>query len=161
MTSAVETAASTHDREIVLTRLIDAPRALVFEAWTDPRHVDHWWGPEGFTTSTQQIDVREGGSWRFVMHGPDGTDYPNLIVYQEIVRPERVIYSHGSGEVGDPHQFHVTTTFAEEDGKTRLTMRMLFQTAAARDETAAFGAIELGNQTLGRFERYMYSRRNG
>ncbi len=117
-------AAASANREIVTTRLFDAPRQLVFEAWTDPKHVAQWWGPRGFTNTIHEMDVRPGGVWRLTMHGPDGVDYPNRIVFTEVVKPERLVYDHGSRE-GDPGEFHVTVTFAEESGKTRLTMRAL------------------------------------
>ena len=85
--AADSAAGSTADREIVVTRLIDAPRELVFEAWTDPKHVDKWWGPRGFTSTTSEMDVRPGGIWRLVMHGPDGRDYPNHIVFEKSSNP--------------------------------------------------------------------------
>ena len=85
-------------RTIVTTRVFDAPRELAFEAWTNPKHLVQWWGPNGFTTTIRAIDVRPGGIWRFVMHGPDGVDYENRIVYNEIVKPERLVYSHGGGD---------------------------------------------------------------
>lgn len=78
----------TADREIVISRLIHAPRELVFKVWTDPKHVAHWWGPNGFTNTIHEMDVRPGGVWRFIMHGPDGVDYPNKIVYKEVVKPQ-------------------------------------------------------------------------
>ena len=136
------------DREIVMTRVFDAPRELVFEAWTDPEQVRQWWGPRGFTTTIHEMDVRPGGVWRFIMHGPDGTDYDNKIVYSEIVRPERLVYDHGSDKEDDPGQFHVTVTFAKEGDRTRLTMRLLFASTEARDAVIEFGAVEKGNQTL-------------
>ena len=86
------------DREIVLSRLIDAPQELVFDAWTDPEQVGQWWGPSGFTTTTHKMEVKPGGVWRFVMHGPDGRDYQNKITYLEIVPPERLVYRHGGDE---------------------------------------------------------------
>jgi len=149
---------STADREIVTTRLLDAPRERVFEAWTDPRQVGHWWGPTGFTTTIQEMDVRPGGVWRFIMHGPDGVDWPNRVLYHEVVRPERLVYDHGDGE-GSDHEFHVTVTFADEGGRTRLTMRSLFPTAAARDYVVReVGAIEGANQTLDRLTEYLAQR---
>jgi uncharacterized protein YndB with AHSA1/START domain len=144
------------DREIVLTRDFDAPRELVFEAWTDPDRVARWWGPRGFTTTTHEMDVRPGGVWRFVMHGPDGTDYPNRIVYVEVVRPERLVYRHaGEGDAADV-RFHTTVTFVEQGGKTQLTLRMVFETAADRDRVAEkYGAVEGGKQTLERLGEYL------
>ncbi len=142
------------DREIVLTRTLNAPRELVFDAWTDPKHIAQWWGPNGFTTTNHDMDVRPGGVWRFVMRGPDGVDYKNKIVYIEIAKPERLVYSHGD-EDGDEPPFHVTVTFAEQGGKTHLTIRILFASAAQRDKNAEFGAIELGNQTLARLAEHV------
>ena len=85
MTATSEPTPDTADREIVVMRLFDAPRELVFAAWTDPKHLAQWWGPTGFSTTTRSIDIRSGGVWRFVMHGPDGRDYENRITYVEIV----------------------------------------------------------------------------
>jgi uncharacterized protein YndB with AHSA1/START domain len=141
----------TADREIVATRVFDAPRELVFQMWTDPKHVAQWWGPKGFTTTTYEMDVRPGGVWRFVMHGPDGVDYQNKIVYIEIVKPERLVYSHSGGA-----QFRSTVTFAEQGGKTKLTVRMLFESATELDRVVKkFGAIEGLNQTLDRLEEHL------
>src|SRR5580704_13391744 len=134
------------DREIIATRVFDAPRELVFQMWTDPEHVAQWWGPRGFTNTIYEMDVRPGGVWRFVMHGPDGVDYQNKVVYIEIVKPERLVYSHVSGP-----QFHMTVTFAEQGGKTKVTARMLFESATLRENVVKqFGAIEGLNQTLER-----------
>src|SRR5262245_65569471 len=83
---------SSADREIVTTRLVDAPPDRVFDAWTDPEQIVQWWGPRGFTTTTSTMEARPGGVWRFVMHGPDGRDYQNKITYFEVVRPERLVY---------------------------------------------------------------------
>ena len=101
-------------REIVVTRVFDAPRELVFKMWTDPKHIAQWWGPKGFTSTIHEMDVKPGGVWRFVMHGPDGVDYQNKVVYLEIVKPERIVYSHVSGP-----QFQMTVTFADEGKKPR------------------------------------------
>jgi uncharacterized protein YndB with AHSA1/START domain len=146
-----------HDaRKIVTTRVLDAPRELVFEAWTNPKHLVRWWGPNGFTTTTRAIDARPGGVWRFVMHGPDGVDYENQIVYDEIVKPKRLVYSHGGSEDVEPVQFQVTVTFEDHDGKTKLTMRGLFLSAAERDRVAEkYGAIEGAKQTLERLAEHL------
>lgn len=150
----------TRDREIVLTRSFDAPRDLLFTVWTQPEHVAQWWGPRGFTTTNHQMDVRPGGVWRLTMHGPDGTDYPNQIVYREVVRPERLVYSHASADPNDPGRFDVTVTFTEMSGKTVITMRSLFQSAEARDYVVReFHAIEGGNQTLDRLGAYLATMR--
>ena len=149
----------TTDREILLTRVFDAPRELVFNAWIDPKHIAQWFGPDGFTTTILEMDVRPGGVWRFIMHGPDGVDYPNKIVYVEIVKPERLVYNHFSEDVDEPGQFHVTMTFAEQAGRTVLSMQMLFETAAERDRVVKeYGAIEGGEQTLDRLAAYLAAR---
>jgi uncharacterized protein YndB with AHSA1/START domain len=105
------------------------------------------------------MDVRPGGTWRYIMHGPDGTDYPNIIKYREVVRPERLHYWHGDeGLEENTVSFVVTVTFADEGGKTRLTMRMLFDTKEEKDRVEEqFGALEGAHQTLGRLEAYLRS----
>ena len=148
----------TMDREIVISRVFDAPRELVWEVWTDPKHVVHWWGPNGFTTTIETMDVRPGGVWKHVMHGPDGTDYPNKSVFIEVVKPERIVYSHGGGREGGPGaQFEATWTFdALEGNKTRATGRMVFASAADREHVVReFKAVEGGHQTLGRLAGYL------
>ena len=117
----------------------------MFRALTDPKQVGKWWGPTGFTTTTHEMSVKPGGAWRFIMHGPDGTDYDNEILYLEVVKPERLVYDHG--EPGKPGYFKVWITFDEEAGKTRLTMRSLFETAAARDYVVQGGQGHRGRQS--------------
>jgi uncharacterized protein YndB with AHSA1/START domain len=151
-------ASATADREIVTTRLLNAPRELVFDAWTDPKHVVKWWGgPRGFRTTTHEIDVRVGGKWRFTMHGPDGVDYPNRTVYEEVVRPERLVYSHGGNKPGDADvAFRVTVTFEDVGGKTRLTMRSVFPSVEERERVVRdYGALEGAHQHLGRLGQYV------
>src|ERR1700719_247021 len=127
-------AAVTPDREIVISRIVNAPREMVWEAFTDPKQVVQWWGPNGFTTTIHEMDVRPGGRWRHTMHGPDGADYPNQSVFIEVVEPERIVYSHGGGKKGGPGaQFESTWTFEAQGNKTKLTLRMVFSSAAARD----------------------------
>ena len=145
---------STADREIGATRVFDAPRKLVWKVWTDPKHVAQWWGPNGFTNTIYEMNVVPGGVWRFMMHGPDGTDYPNKIVFIEVSEPERLVYVHGDEK--DPDQFHVTVTFTEQSGKTTLTMRSVFRTKAERDHVVEkFGATKGMQQTLGRLKDYL------
>ena len=152
--AAVSTEAS--DREIVLSRTYAAPRELVFEAWIDPVHVAEWWGPAGFTTTTHEMDPRPGGTWRFIMHGPDGVDYPNRIDYLEITKPERLVYTHRSDEEPPQIQFEATIDFSERGVHTELNLRMLFRTAAERDLVVEqYGAIEGGIQHLQRLADYL------
>jgi len=136
------------DREIVLSRLYDAPRALVYQAWTDPQRLSAWWGPDGFRTVTHSRDFRPGGKWLFTMHGPDGRDYENEVVYESIVPGERLTYLHG--EPGEDAQFHATITFEDRGHQTLVTLHTLFATAAERQAAIEFGAIAGGEQTLAR-----------
>jgi uncharacterized protein YndB with AHSA1/START domain len=151
-------ASATSDREIVVTRIIEGPRPLVFEAYTDPSHLAQWWGPDGFTTTTRAFEFRPGGVWDFVMHGPDGTDYPNWIEWREIDPPERLVFLHGVGP-DDPSAFVSTVTLVERDGATAITLRAVFKTRAQRDEVVErYNAIEGGRQTLGRLALYVATR---
>ena len=95
-------------QEVRITRDFDAPRDLIFKAFTDPKHIPNWWGPAYLTTVVEKMDVRPGGVWRFMMHGPDGTDYPNKVSFIEVERPARLVYLHGDDK--QPDQFHVTVT---------------------------------------------------
>lgn len=144
------------ERETVLARVFDAPRALVFQMWTDPNHVMKWFGPKGFACTLHEIDVRVGGRWRFDMTAPNGTVYPNRVEYLEIVPNERLVFDHGTDVDNDPERFRVVITFDEQaDKKTVVTLRQLHPTKAQRDAKIAFGAIELGNQTMDKLADYM------
>jgi uncharacterized protein YndB with AHSA1/START domain len=129
------TATREKEHELVLTRLFDAPRELVWKVWTDPKHVARWWRPHGFTNPVCELDVRPGGALRIHMRGPDGTVYPMTGVYQEIVEPERLVFPSAAldGE-GDPlFEVLTTVTFAEQGGKTKqiLRARVIKSTAEA------------------------------
>lgn len=147
--------AGSPDREIVITRIIEAPRDLVYAAFTDGEHIAQWWGPRGFRNTIHEMDVRVGGVWRYMMHGPDGTDYPNRISYLDVVEPERLVYLHDGDVENDPKQFHVTVTFEESGGKTQLTLRLLFASAEACEAVKKFGAVEGGNQTIDRLGEFV------
>ncbi len=145
-------------REIVISRVIAAPRELVWQAWTDPKHVCNWWGPRGFSTTIKKMDFRVGGTWEHTMRGPDGTNYPNKSTFKEIVPLERITFLHGGGrEEGPGASFTATWTFETvEANKTRLTGRLVFPSAGARDFVVReFGAIEGGQQTLERASEYV------
>ncbi|HVH38894.1 MAG TPA: SRPBCC family protein [Gemmatimonadaceae bacterium] len=145
------------DREIIVERTIGGPPEIVFKAYTDVRHLARWWGPDGFTTTTSAFEFRVGGAWEFVMHGPDGTDYPNHIEYREIVPAERIVFVHGERQ-GDPEAFVSTITFAARDGgaATDVVMRAVFKDKATRDKVVTeFGAIEGGKQTLAHLDDYV------
>jgi uncharacterized protein YndB with AHSA1/START domain len=155
--STASAVAAASDREIVLTRVFDAPRELVWKAWTDPQHIVKWWGPDGFTDTIETMDVRPGGTWKHVMHGPDGTDYANNSRYLEVAEPERLVYSlHGGKKDAPATDAEVTVTFEEQGNKTKLILRMLFASAEARDTVIkTYGAIEGGNQTLARLADFL------
>jgi uncharacterized protein YndB with AHSA1/START domain len=143
-------------KSIIATRIIAAPRELVFKAWTDPKHLAQWWGPTGFTTTTSAFEMKAGGIWRFVMHGPDGRDYQNRITFDEIVRPERIRYHHGGGDV-EPVLFRTVVTFEDLGGnRTRLTLHATFPSAAERDRVIReYGADKGAAETLARLEAYV------
>jgi len=153
---ATKPSSDTADRELVITRIFNAPRNLVFEVFTDPKHVIHWWGPNGFTNTIHTMNVKPGGEWKLTMHGPDGTDYPNLITYKEVVKPERLVWTHGSGAKDDPGQFESTVIFEDEGKKTKLTMKMVFKTKEDKDFIVEkYGALEGQKQTMDRLEQYL------
>jgi uncharacterized protein YndB with AHSA1/START domain len=149
---------SASEREIVLSRTFDAPRELVWEAWTSADHVAQWWGPSGFTTTIEEFDLRPGGRFKHVLRGSDGTLYPNLSVFREIVPLERIVYSHGGGKQGGIGAHFETTWTFEALGaqRTRVTGRMLFPTAEDRDFVVKeYGAIEGGKQHLARLAEHV------
>jgi uncharacterized protein YndB with AHSA1/START domain len=150
-------------REIVITRVFDAPREVIWNAWTDPKQVVRWWGPRGFSLTIHEMDVRPGGVWNHTLHGPDGTDYPTMSVFIEVVKPERIVYSMMGGKKGDPgHQSEVTWTFEAQGDRTKLTLRMLFSSAEVHDHAVkTYGAVEGGNQTLDRLGEHLGIPRSG
>lgn len=145
----------TADREIVISRRIDAPREVVFEAFTEVRHLSHWWGPDGFTTTTESFEFRVGGEWIFAMRGPDGTDYTEWILWTEIAPPDRIAFRHGAFR-DDPDTFESVLTFEQEAGATRLQMTTVFPTRELRDEAVEkYHAVEAGGQTLANLAAYV------
>ncbi|MDY6807646.1 ATPase [Gordonia sp. HNM0687] len=143
------------DREVVVSRVIDAPRELVFEAFTRVRHLSRWWGPDGFSTTTRTFEFHVGGVWDFVMHGPDGTEFQEWITWRDIVPPERIGLLHGSFR-DDPDAFESVVTFEPAGARTRIVMRTLFPTRELRDEAVErYHAIEGGEQTLGNLASYV------
>ena len=144
-------------RSIIGIREFDAPRDLVFSLWTDPKHLAQWWGPYGFTTTTHSFEMRPGGVWRFVMHGPDGRDYQNRVTFEEIVPPERIVYRHGGGDDVEPVQFRQTVIFEDLGGsRTRITWRGDFPSVTERDRVIKeYGAGEGLMQTMARLADYV------
>ena len=152
-----KTAADDADRVIEISRVLDHPRERVWKAWADPAQVVKWWGPRGFSTTTDKRDFRKGGTWKHVMIGPDGAKYPNSAVFLEIDEPERIVYRNGGVAEGETQGvgFVSTVTFEDLGGKTRLTLRLVFDTAQMRDFAATrFGAEEGGRQTLARLAEH-------
>ncbi len=145
------------EQELVLTRVFDAPRELVFKVWTDPKHVAQWWGPQGFTNPVCELDLRPGGAIRIHMRGPDGTVYPMTGVYQEVVQPERLVFTIAVLDANGNPMFEVltTVTFAEQSGKTKqiLRARVIKRTAQAAPYLAG---MEAGwTQMLDRLTAYV------
>ncbi len=139
-------------REFVHSRLIDAPRERLFRAFAQPEHLAQWWGPDGFSNTFETFNLRVGGQWRFVMHGPDGTDYPNEIVFRELVAPELVVLEH----LGSVHHFFLTITFTEQAGKTLVGWRQVFDTAQQKEAIAAF-VIPANEQNLNRLANEVHN----
>jgi uncharacterized protein YndB with AHSA1/START domain len=151
MKNDAKTAEDTSAREIAVSRLFAAPRELVYRMWTEPEHIVHWWGPTGFTDTINIMDVRPGGRWSHVMHGPDGVDYKNESVYVEVTPPERLVFDH----VLAPN-FRMTVTFEDQGGKTLVRVQLLFPDAALRDLVVKqFGALEGAKQNLEKLEAYL------
>lgn len=136
---------STADREFVHSRLINAPQERVFRACAEPAHLAKWWGPDGFTNTFHTFELRPGGHWRFVMHGPDGTDYPNESVFREVVVADRVVFEH----LSKGHHFVMTITFTAQERKTLVGWRQVFDTAAHKARIAKL-VSEANEQNLTR-----------
>ncbi len=148
--------AATAERTMVLQRVIRAPRSLVWGAWMNNETLPRWWGPEGFSCRTKRIDLRKDGEWVFDMIGPDGTVFPNHHLYHEVRPEERIGYALLWGENGPKHA-DAWASFEDQDGATKVTLGMVFSTAAEFQEAKGFGAVELGLQTLGKLERFVTS----
>jgi uncharacterized protein YndB with AHSA1/START domain len=142
------------ERTMLLQRVIQAPRSRVWGAWMNPETLPQWWGPDGYSCRTKRIDLRTGGEWVFDMIAPDGTVFPNHHRYQ-LVRPEeRLGYTLHWGENGPKHA-DAWASFEDQGGATRVTLGMVFSTAAEFQTAKGFGAVELGQQTLGKLERFV------
>jgi uncharacterized protein YndB with AHSA1/START domain len=151
-----ETNVKAGGKEILVTRLLNAPQDLVFEAFTDPKHLVHWYGPDGFTITNRSIDVKTGGSWSFIMHGPDGRDYGNRIIFLEVVKPEKIIYRHSGEDDTENISFHVTVTFQKEGNQTKLSMLTVFSSAEELEMlTRDFHVVEGARQNANRLAEYL------
>ncbi|HEX4794972.1 MAG TPA: SRPBCC domain-containing protein [Humisphaera sp.] len=158
---------STADREFTITRTFNAPAALVFKAWTDPKHMAQWWGPHHFTNPVCELDVKPGGNWRIIMRAPDGAQHPAKGVYREIIPNKRLVFTIDHSDL--PDEWHdiinpdrdkskgrpklealTTVTFDESNGKTKLTIRLVFESAAVRDRLVKIGMNDGWSQSLER-----------
>ena len=141
------------EREVVLQREVPFPWELVWRAMVEPEHMQRWWGPDGFTIEGVVLDLRVGGTWTFVMIGPDGTRFPNHSVFTEIEPQSRLVFDHGDGE---RVWFVASIDLRDTAGGTLVTLRHLFPSKASRDEVVEkYGAIEGGLQHLAKLERYV------
>jgi uncharacterized protein YndB with AHSA1/START domain len=142
---------STADRELLITRELNAPVELVWEAWTTPEHIANWWGPNGFTNTISKMDMKPGGEWDLVMHGPDGTDYKNKSVFKEVVKHQRIVYEHITGP-----KFIATVEFEDRGEKTFLRWHMLFETREQFIQTVkTFKADEGLKQNVEKLGKYL------
>ncbi len=153
-------ATSNEQREFVMERVFDAPRTLVFQMWSDPKHLMHWWGPKGWTLPVCNVDFRPGGVWHYCMRGPGGEEGWGKAVYREIVEPERIVYvdtfadAEGNQIEGTP-EIVVTVTFTEQNGKTKLTSHAQFASVKDLEATLAMGMAEGLAETWDRLEQYL------
>ena len=144
------------DREIVLARVVDAPRNIVYAAWTDPEQIQAWFGPDGMVIETREIGLNPGGVWRFDMVTPDGTRYSNRMIFLRMEAPALIEVEHGSDQDDDPGKFRMLVTFDEQsNGKTVITLRQMHPSKAQRNEKIGFGAVEYGGQTLAKLARHV------
>lgn len=155
--AGLDNLAGAAERTMLLQRVIRAPRSVVWSAWMNPEALPQWWGPDGFSCRTKRIDLRTGGEWVFDMIAPDGTVFPNHHLYHEVRPQERFGYTLLWGENGPKHA-DAWASFEEEDGATKVTLGMIFSTAAEFQEAKGFGAVELGQQTLAKLERFIGAR---
>jgi uncharacterized protein YndB with AHSA1/START domain len=150
--AGLDNLAGVAERTLLLERTIRAPRSRVWGAWLNPKSLPQWWGPDGFTCRTTRIDLRQGGEWVFDMIGPDGTVFPNHHRYVEVRPEERLAYTLLWGENGPKHA-DAWASFEDLGDATKVTLGMVMSTAAEYQTAKGFGAIELGQQTLGKLER--------
>ncbi|MBL7932330.1 MAG: SRPBCC domain-containing protein [Bacteroidia bacterium] len=142
---------NTKNRELRMIRIFKAPIKLMWEVWTDPKHITNWWGPNGFTSTIHEMDFREGGEWKLTMHGPDGTNYPNRSVFKEIVPFKKIVFEHFN-----PH-FITTVVFESKGEETEVNWSLLFDTEEMKDIVVkAHKADEGQKQNFDRLEKYIF-----
>jgi uncharacterized protein YndB with AHSA1/START domain len=141
----------TSNRELVISRTLNAPVELVWEVWTSPEHIVNWWGPDGFTNTIQKMDMKPGGEWDLIMHGPDGTDYKNKSVFREIIPFKKIVYDHASGP-----KFTATIEFTDKGEQTLIRWQMLFLTAEELEQTVKTFKADKGlEQNIGKLNIYL------
>jgi len=144
---------NTSNKELTITRLFHAPKELMWDLFTKPELIIHWWGPVGFTNTIFKMDVKPGGVWDFIMHGPDGIDYKNTSIYKEVVKPEKLVYDHITGP-----RFQFTVWLTEKENQTEIKIQMLFDTAEQKDKVILeFKADEGLKQNMEKLEVYLKS----
>lgn len=152
--STATTLTTPSDHEIVVTRVVAAPRRLVFDAWTNPKHLPHWMlGPEGWTMPVCEVDLRPGGAWHFVWRGADGSEMEMRGVYQEVTPPERLVATESWG--GDWPETLNTVILAEHDGKTTITHSITYPSREARDAALQTGMTDGMSKSFDRLAEYL------
>lgn len=151
---------TTQENELTITRTFDAPRTLVWQAWTDPKHIMHWWGPAGFNNETCASDLRIGGRFQLEMRAPDGNVYPCIGTFREIVEHERIVYDGEAAEghpcgAGIPPRAVVTVSFTAQEGKTRLTLHTRFASAERKQAAAEARFVVSWEEALGRLDDFL------
>jgi uncharacterized protein YndB with AHSA1/START domain len=142
---------STSERELSMTRTVNAPIKLVWEVFTKPEHIKHWWGPDGFTNTIDKMDVKVGGIWEFIMHGPNGMDFKSKNVFKEIVKEKRIVFENASGQ-----NFLTTLSFTAEGKKTTIKWEMLFESKEQRNEIVKTYKADIGlKQNIDKLEEYL------
>jgi uncharacterized protein YndB with AHSA1/START domain len=147
---------ATANREMSISRLVNAPRELVWEVWTNPEHIRHWWGPEGFTSTISKMEVKQEGEWEFIMHGPDGTDYKNKHIYKEISAPGKLVLEHVTAP-----KFRMTATFEARGEQTLITLHSIFESAEQLKQVIEVFKADVGmQQNMDRLEAYVVALNN-
>jgi len=142
---------NTKDRELLITRTLNAPIDLVWEVWTKPEHIAKWWGPNGFTNTITTMDIKPGGEWNLVMHGPDGTDYVNQSVFKEVILHKKIVYQHASAP-----SFTSTIEFEAQGEQTHLKWHMVFESYEQFIEVVkTFKADEGLKQNIEKLSKYL------
>ncbi|MEO0827787.1 MAG: SRPBCC family protein [Cyanobacteria bacterium J06642_9] len=152
--------------EIVITRVFNAPRELVFQVWTEPDHIAQWWGPKGFTTRVTELDLRPGGTWRYVMTSPEGKEYPVKGVFREIIPPERLVTTDrfdGVSEQGAdlPQEMVTTAAFEDLGNQTKLILTTTHPSVEERRKHEEMGAIGGWNSSFDRLQDYLENKMAG